>query len=579
MMPPAAKKGHIAERIIAVVAALCLLLIVLIHIHPGHRRYARAVTPFFILHPDSVVEESIPDYAGIRRTYTFTLPESDTATTTGACLSAYLRHTWAQIRIEGGASDYDLSEDARPHIGHTPGSYWISIPLRPGCGGKTARVTLTPVYAGVRDEVPTFMVITRDALFSKIELPKDALLLSLGCFAAVSGLFLMLTSLVLPLEAMDRRHVFHIGAVAVLAGLWKLCGLPVLALMLDDLGIQKELWYTGAVSYVLMLVLSLRIAALTDNRPRRLGFCLSAALAALLVVMQMAGVWELHEALIWYGVVMAILHILSLLAQKPVRRELVWLCPFFLTLGADLVIYRVTGSMRAAPCFLIWLILHLFARGFGFVRQALRRESLLRTREAELRDSRVQSMMNQIQPHFIYNTLTTIHVLCRDDPGLAMQVIQDFTTYLQANFTAISATDPIAFSDELEHTRAYIAVESLRYGDRLHMDYDLRHTAFRLPPLTLQPLVENAVKHGLGRGVAPEHILVATRAEEGQSVIVVADDGPGIGPGADDSEVHVGLQNVRQRLELMCGGTLRVENASGGGTIVTITIPPAPANP
>ena len=154
-----------------------------------------------------------------------------------------------------------------------------------------------------------------------------------------------------------------------------------------------------------------------------------------------------------------------------------------------------------------------------------------------------------------------------------MEVIQDFTAYLQANFTAISATSLIAFTDELRHTKAYLAVEAIRYGDKLTVEFDTQLTAFRLPALTLQPLVENAVKHGLGKGIGPEHIAVRTRSENDRAVITVEDDGPGIGPAAEDSEAHIGLRNVRERLELMCGGTLEYAARPGGGTAVTVTIP------
>ncbi len=98
-------------------------------------------------------------------------------------------------------------------------------------------------------------------------------------------------------------------------------------------------------------------------------------------------------------------------------------------------------------------------------------------------------------------------------------------------------------------------------------------TLTRLPALTLQPLVENAVKHGLGKGVGPEHITVRTRSENDRAVITVEDDGPGIGPASKDSEAHIGLANVRERLELMCGGKLEYMSRHGGGTAVTVTIP------
>lgn len=193
--------------------------------------------------------------------------------------------------------------------------------------------------------------------------------------------------------------------------------------------------------------------------------------------------------------------------------------------------------------------------------------------EKELSDLRVNMLLSQIRPHFIYNTLTSIYVLCREDPPRAMEVIQDFTAYLQANFTGIAAGDLIAFSDELRHTKAYLAVEAIRYGEKLTVDFDTKHTAFRLPALTLQPLVENAVKYGIGRGHGPEHIVIRTRAEENGAVLTVEDDGPGFDTAVLSVTAHVGVRNVRERLDRMCGGTLDIQSTPGQGTAVTVRIP------
>lgn len=577
MKRPVPKGRYAAEFILVLVFALCVLLVILIHTNPEQTRYARALNSFFILKPDHVSEETIPEYAGIRRVYTFTIPESNSATTTGANLTFYLRHTYAQYRIEGSALDNSSIGEAVPHIGNTPGNCWISIPMRPVYAGKTLQVTLTPAYSSVRNDTPAFMIITRDALLTMIELPKDGFLLILSLLAVILGAFLALFSLFLPLNVRDKRRIFYLGTVTFMAGLWKLCGLPVLTLMLNHWGLDKEIWYTGSVSYILMLVISLRLLELmrseNNSRPAMLCFYFSAGLAALLLMLQVFRLVDLHEVLIWYGVCVALLHLISLSGTNPTRLELLWLLLFFLTLGVDLIIFFITGSMRTAPVFLCFFIFSLIVRGFGFVREAVNRERELRKKEEELRDTRIQSMINQIRPHFIYNILTTIYVLCRDDPSLAMKVIQDFTAYLQANFTAISAREPITFSDELRHTKAYISVESLRYGDKLNVVYDIRHTAFRLPALTLQPLVENAVKHCLGKGIGPEHIRVSTWTDNKASFISVADDGPGIDIGAGGDQVHVGLQNVRERLEMMCGGTLNIKNANPHGTIVTVLVP------
>ena len=253
-------------------------------------------------------------------------------------------------------------------------------------------------------------------------------------------------------------------------------------------------------------------------------------------------------------------------ARLPRRTRIVLWIYLLLPLAAmvlQLFVYGVYLIIFAAIILaMVTYFLIVNERNERFVRQ-----------ETELSDMRVNMLLSQIRPHFIYNTLTSIYVLCREDPPRAMEVIQDFTAYLQANFTGIAAKDLIAFSDELRHTRAYLAVEAIRFGDKLTVDFDTRHTAFRLPALTLQPLVENAVKYGVGTGRGGEHITIATRAEAGGAVLTVEDDGPGFDTSVLESTDHVGVKNVRERLERLCGGTMEIQSTPGKGTIVTVRIP------
>ena len=178
----------------------------------------------------------------------------------------------------------------------------------------------------------------------------------------------------------------------------------------------------------------------------------------------------------------------------------------------------------------------------------------------------------QMRPHFIYNTMMSIYYLCKQDSDKAQQVTLDFTSYLRNNFTAIASEDAIPFRDELEHTRAYLAVEQAQHEDRLFVKFDTPHTQFRIPPLTLQPLVENAVKHGMNPDGDPLHISVKTRCTKGGSEIIVENDGARYDP-ADDNEPHIALNNIRQRLETMCNGTLEITPHEEGGTTVKVTIP------
>lgn len=192
--------------------------------------------------------------------------------------------------------------------------------------------------------------------------------------------------------------------------------------------------------------------------------------------------------------------------------------------------------------------------------------------QREIAHQRASVMVLQLRPHFIYNTMMGIYYLCDQDSGKAKQVTLDFTTYLRKNFTAIASEDTIPFQDELEHTRAYLAVEQAQFEDVLFVNFDTPHTMFRVPPLTLQPIVENAVKHGMKSSSEPIHISVVTRQTDNSSEIIVEDDGVGFNP-VDDNEPHIALDNIRQRLELMCKGKLVISEREGGGLSVRVTIP------
>ena len=192
--------------------------------------------------------------------------------------------------------------------------------------------------------------------------------------------------------------------------------------------------------------------------------------------------------------------------------------------------------------------------------------------QREIANQRASVMVLQMRPHFIYNTMMGIYYLCDQDPEKAKQVTLDFTTYLRKNITAIASENTVPFLEELEHTRAYLAVEQAQFEDTLFVTFDTPHTLFRVPPLTLQPIVENAVKHGMRSSSEPIRISVTTRQTDTGSEIVVEDNGPGFAP-ADDNEPHIALNNLRQRLEWMCGGSMTITSRKGGGTSVKVTIP------
>lgn len=190
----------------------------------------------------------------------------------------------------------------------------------------------------------------------------------------------------------------------------------------------------------------------------------------------------------------------------------------------------------------------------------------------EIANQKVSLAVLQMRPHFIYNTMTSIYYLIEQDAAKAQRVTLNFTNYLRKNFTTIAKARTIPFTEELEHTKAYLSVEQVRFEDKLFVEFDTDYTDFRLPPLTMQPIVENAVKHGVDPDLDPLYITVRTREVKQGAEITVEDTGPGFSRN-DNNEPHFALGNIRERLEMMCKGTLTISERDGGGTVVKIFIP------
>lgn len=194
--------------------------------------------------------------------------------------------------------------------------------------------------------------------------------------------------------------------------------------------------------------------------------------------------------------------------------------------------------------------------------------------EAENTEMKVNLMMSQIQPHFLYNTLGTIYHLCGKDVRLARETIKNFTNYLRTNMESLEKSTLVPFEQELEHTKNYLSIEMLRFSDVLRVEYDIGSTDFNIPALSLQPLVENAVKHGIRSRAKGGTVTISAKRENGKVYVSVHDDGMGFDTEClpDDGRAHIGVANVRKRLEYMCGGKLEIESEIGVGTTATIVL-------
>ena len=190
-------------------------------------------------------------------------------------------------------------------------------------------------------------------------------------------------------------------------------------------------------------------------------------------------------------------------------------------------------------------------------------------------EQRIKIMMSQIQPHFLFNTLSTIQALTEVDPERASKVIEEFAMYLRQNINSLNQESLIPVKKEIEHTRIYSDIEQVRFPS-IKIDYEIEDDDFLIPPLTIQPMVENAIRHGV-RGKKHGWVSVSIIREDNAHVITIRDNGKGfdVDKMIEDTMKgdHIGVKNVRDRIIDMTGGTFDIESTVDEGTLVTMRIP------
>ena len=219
------------------------------------------------------------------------------------------------------------------------------------------------------------------------------------------------------------------------------------------------------------------------------------------------------------------------------------------------------------------VVLRIIPRSINALAKSKELETEKLLLNTQLAESRVSTMMSQIRPHFIYNTLGSIEQLCEIDPLKAGELVHNFAKYLRGNFGELDNPKPILMSQEMEHVHHYISIENVRFPD-MTFTFEMNSNDFHIPALTIQPIVENAIKHGLMRLQKGGTIHVVSYETDTHYCVLVEDDGVGFDTTVLlDERKHVGIRNIRGRLKAMVNGTLEIESTIGVGTKVCIQIP------
>lgn len=310
------------------------------------------------------------------------------------------------------------------------------------------------------------------------------------------------------------------------------------------------------------------------------------AYAVLCSILYMSSIWNhaffyITESGIYHGtdlsyilgfdlVPLAVIEFVELFRNRKLanKRDFIILLLYnivYLTLGLIDSAFVLTLHYIAMTAFI--LLIYIFI--------SLGQEKELHIKQKELAVSELNALRLQMNPHFIYNTLASIDGLTMVDPDAARDLIDKFIKHLRRSYLD-NSPQVVPFSQELENIQYYISVEKTRFPD-LNIEFDLQANDFNIPPLTVQPIIENAIKHGIcARDDSSGTITVATYETDKSYFIRITDNGVGFDINAPKKETgrsHLGITNTVKRLELICNGSLEVNSIVGVGTQVTITIP------
>ncbi len=301
--------------------------------------------------------------------------------------------------------------------------------------------------------------------------------------------------------------------------------------------------------------------------------CLTAVAAIAIGIFDPYEHREIHMKLIAimaFIVICCVIYQVVLYKKEKVRSlliSIVLLCGGTIVDAVNYYAFGITVNIVFHTCFITFIFIEIVRMVSTYIKTL--------NAAAEAERMRAAVMLSQIQPHFLYNTLTGIKKLCDTEPKKASKAIEHFSFYLRSNLDSLSNEQLITFDKELAHVRDYLYLEKMRFEEILSIEWDIGFSDFMIPPLTLQPIVENAVRHGITLKENGGTLRIKSEKNEEAVIVTVTDNGGGFDEGRviDDGRSHIGLENVQSRLRDQCGGELHIKTVKDLGTEVKITLP------
>ena len=493
-------------------------------------------------------------------------------------IAFYTKHQYCNVYV-----DNELVSGIYPNNDYlftkTVGCNWIMFEVTKEKSDKEIKVEIVPAYDNVYDFEIEFIKGTAYSIFYKVLLDNLPQVI-LGFVAIIVGAIFIVISLWRKIKNKECFTIFMWGLFSLFLGVWRLFDSSFISFVIS----KKPLF----IYYVVVTMLTLcPIPFLYALRAETNKFwnvvfdfiCIITALVASgQIILQVFYQIDVRKYLYIYhyfllGCVFIVLlsevyHKIRKFKRTSIIHEYFpMICIFSVVI--DLLIYYYTQDTKFALCTIFFFLFYIIIAGILTLRGYEIKEKKLKD---ELEKSQITLSLSQIQPHFIYNTLSSIRYLCKSDAELAQQSIDDFSSYLRANVDSLQNKDLIPFEKELSFVEVYVKLEKLRFGDKINMVYDIQEKNFDIPSLSIQPLVENAIKHGLSVKEEQGTIILRTERIDKKVKISIIDDGVGfiVDSERKDGRTHVGLMNVKTRLHYLLNAEMDVYSDNNGTKIEII---------
>ena len=409
-------------------------------------------------------------------------------------------------------------------------------------------------------------------------------------FVIVSMMLLGIALFASLIHVKNNLIIWETGLVAFFAGLYFTYSADGVSFWSESIVSNTALVGLSMMFYMFFLLTSIVFFLKRTKKAGNITIVFMAMVNSLLFILPIVSNVLFYDTWIWWiiaqnivNIVVLVCLVMEFIADKTEERWIYFalLLPLvafaFDTAGVWFGLWK--GAVISKYLFIILfaiaaiLVLKLVPHNINAAAKAKELEMEKIVLNAELAESRISTMMSQIRPHFIYNTLGSIEQLCKFDPPKAGELVHNFAKYLRGNFGELDNPKPILMSQEMEHVHHYISIENVRFPD-MTFTFEMNSDDFRIPALTIQPIVENAIKHGLMKLQKGGTIHVVSYETDTEYCVSVEDDGVGFDTSALlDDRKHLGLRNIRERLNVMVNGTLEIESTIGVGTKVLVRIP------